>query len=136
MSNTINIDEMADKIIEGLKIFKSDIVIGINEEGMKVAKSAIKRLGETSPKKTNVYSKGWKIKKIKNSDESITYSIYNKNKPQIAHLLENGYNLPMGYQRRTGGRAVEAKPHIKAVEILAINEFTNGVEEVIRNYDR
>ncbi len=121
----ISIDQLANEIAKGLQEYSSDVIDGIDEASEKIAKNAVKKLKQDSPKDTKKYSKGWAVKTEKKYGETNSHIIYNKNKPQLTHLLEHGH------AKRGGGR-VEGKPHIRPVEEQVINEFTAEVEKVIK----
>ena len=121
----ISIDQLANEIAKGLKEYSQDVIEGIDEASERIAKNAVKELKSKSPKKTGEYAKGWTKKTEKKYGETNSHVIYNKNKPQLTHLLEHGH------AKRGGGR-VEGKPHIRPVEEQVINEFTAEVEKVIK----
>lgn len=92
----------------------------------KVAKKAVKKLKQTSPKGEGTwkghYKNGWMTKKVDGKRV-----IANK-KYQLTHLLEYGHDI-----KRNGvviGYA-PAKPHIKLVEEWAQDEFEDEVIKVI-----
>lgn len=72
------------------------------------AKEAVKALKYTSPAKSGDYAKGWAVKQEKGN-----YTVYNKRKPGLTHLLENGHDVVVNGQ--VVGHA-KAYPHIKEVE--------------------
>ena len=122
----ISIDQLANEIAKGLKEYSQDVIEGIDEASERIAKNAVKELKAESPKgETKKYSRGWTVKTEKKYGETNSHIIYNKNKPQLTHLLEHGH------AKRGGGR-VEGKPHIRPVEEQVINEFTAEVEKVIK----
>lgn len=121
----ISIDQLANEIAKGLQEYSSDVIDGIDEASEKISKNAVKKLKQDSPKDTKKYSKGWAVKTEKKYGETNSHIIYNKNKPQLTHLLEHGH------AKRGGGR-VEGQPHIRPVEEQVINEFTAEVEKVIK----
>lgn len=121
----VKIGNISSEIIKELKLYSDDVSDRLNEKSLELAKSAVKKLKETSPKDTGFYSKAWKIK-------TKTY-VYRKNQIHTihnttshSHLLENGHAL------RGGGRA-KAKPHIAPVEKEIVAEFVDAVEQIIKN---
>ena len=121
----ISIDQLANEIAKGLKEYSQDVIEGIDEASERIAKSAVKELKVKSPKKTGEYAKGWAKKTEKKFGETNTIIIYNKTKPGLTHLLEHGH------AKRGGGRT-KAKPHIRPVEEMVIEEFTTEVEKVVK----
>jgi len=121
----ISIDQLANEIAKGLQEYSSDVIDGIDEASEKISKNAVKKLKQDSPKDTKKYSKGWAVKTEKKYGETNSHIIYNKNKPQLTHLLEHGH------AKRGGGR-VEGKPHIRPVEEQVIQEFSAEVERIVK----
>lgn len=122
----IKIGNLSKTIMQELGIFEQDVVDGINEAGDKIAKAGAKKLRQVSPKKSGDYAKGWTVKTEKEFRQPTKYTIHNKNKPWLAHLLEKGHAT------RDGGRT---KPivHIAPVEEEIVGEYMQMVEEVIKN---
>ena len=75
----------------------------LDETKKELAKSAVKQLKATSPKRTGRYASGWTRKKKGNA-----IIVHNK-QYQLTHLLEKGH------AKRGGGR-VAARVHIAPVE--------------------
>ena len=106
------------------------------------ARQLVKRAGEEArkklkqvpptPKKTGEYAKGWAIGDYTWSVGGAEITVYNKDKPGLAHLLENGHVL------RRGGRTlahspVQPKPHIKPVEEEVGRELEKWIVQAIEN---
>lgn len=89
-----------------------------------VAKEAVQKLKNTSPRKTGSYSKGWAVKK--NSDMDAV--VHNKTDYQLTHLLENGHIIRN--KKGTYGRTSGIK-HIKPVEEWASDELPRRIIEDI-----
>lgn len=121
----IPLEQLGNEIAKILSEYTEDVIEGIDKTGQKVANEAVKELKAKSPKKTGVYAKGWGRKTEKKVGDVDTIIIYNKTKPGLTHLLEHGH------AKRGGGRT-KAKPHIKPVEEMVIEEFTSEVEKVIK----
>jgi len=124
MSN-ISVDQLATEIAKGLAEYTQDVVEGIDKASNKIASNAVKKLKADSPKDSGEYAKGWTKKTEKKYGETNSHVIYNKNKPQLTHLLEHGH------AKRGGGR-VEGKPHIRPVEEQVIQEFSAEVERIVK----
>jgi Bacteriophage protein of unknown function (DUF646). len=123
----INIDQLAGEIARGLSEYSHDVVEKVNASSDKVGKAAVKRLKQTSPKKSGDYAKSWTIKTEPEIGQPHKRIIHNK-APEYrkAHLLEYGH-------AKKGGGRVEGKPHIRPAEEQVIRDFTAEVEEAIRN---
>lgn len=91
---------------------------------MQVAKETRDMLKKTSPKTKRTgkhYANGWAIKK-----EPKTLHVYNKTKPGLTHLLENGHlirNQYGSYDHTT------PQPHIKPAEEWANAEVMRRLTE-------
>lgn len=99
------------------------------EEAVKVsAKDATKELRAVSDRlhhRSGNYAKGWTVSKIEKTWKGIEVTIYNKNKPGLAHLLNNGH------AKRGGGR-VSGDQHIDGVETYAQEKLFTEVENKIK----
>lgn len=89
-----------------------------------VAKEAVQKLKNTSPRKTGSYAKGWAVKK--NGDMDVT--VHNRTDYQLTHLLENGHIIRN--KKGTYGRTSGIK-HIKPVEEWASDELPRRIIEDI-----
>ena len=117
---TVQVAELLDEYEEGLDD-------AVNIEMHAVAKEAAEKLKATSPRKTGEYAQGWTVK---NDFDNKTYTVYNKAKPSLTHLLENGHleKNQFGVYGRT-----EAKKHIKPVEEWAIEETVERITKRLNN---
>ena len=108
-----------------LSEYSQEVTEAVKKAQDEVADEAIDELKQTSPKSKGKnkggYAKGWAKKRDGNK-----LSVYNKYKPQLTHLLENGHST------RDGGRTTSF-PHIKPAEQNAIKSFQSKVEEAINN---
>ncbi|WP_213997279.1 HK97 gp10 family phage protein [Tepidanaerobacter syntrophicus] len=120
----MKINEVTTEIERALKEYTEDVEQGIEEVIKADVTAAVKELKNTSPKKTGEYAKGWTFKKESTQGE-VKYTIYNKTKPQLTHLLE------FGHAKRAGGR-VAGKPHIAPVEEKLNQQVVQDIEAVIK----
>jgi hypothetical protein len=122
----INIDQLAAEIAKGLAEYSQDVVEKVNVSSEKVGKAAVKKLKQTSPKKTGKYAKSWTMKTEKAIGQPHTRIIHAKAPHyRLTHLLEYGH-------AKVGGGRVEGRPHIRPAEEEVIREFTREVEEAIK----
>ena len=97
-------------------------------------KQAVKDAGETvkkeirgnAPKDTRDYAKSWAVKKLKETSNSITMTVYSRNRYYLAHLLE------FGHAKRNGGR-VAGKSHIAPGEEKGIQQLQEEIERSLRD---
>ena len=82
-------------------------------QASKLAKTEISR---TAPKDTGKYRKSWSVKKLKETHNSLHFTIFSKSRYRITHLLENGH------AKRNGGR-VQGIKHIGPAEDLAVRSL-------------
>lgn len=87
----------------------------------KVSRKLARTLRSTSPRRSGEYAGGWSVKQ---QDED-TCIVYNKAKPGLTHLLENGHVIRNKYG--TYGRAPAYK-HIKPAAEAAQEELIAEIE--------
>jgi hypothetical protein len=122
----INIDQLAAEIAKGLAEYSQDVVEKVNVSSEKVGKAAVKKLKQTSPKKTGEYAKSWTMKTEPEVGQPDLRIIHAKAPHyRLTHLLEHGH-------AKVGGGRVEGKPHIRPAEEMVIQEFVAEVEEAIK----
>lgn len=119
------LDDLANEITAAVKEYTDDVTAGIEKEVNATSKRVAKGISTISPKKSGVYAKGWTLKK-ESTTGSTKNIVYNKNKPSITHLLENGH------AKRGGGR-VAGKPHIRPVCDRELPDMVNRIKSIIRN---
>lgn len=93
-----------------------------------VGKEVTKRLREVSDQKhhrSGNYAKGWTVTKIEKTWKGYEVTIYNKNKPGLAHLLNNGH------VKRGGGR-VSGDNHITDTETYATEKLYTEMEKALK----
>ena len=113
---------MSDAIMAGLKEY-ADLATDTVKEAVKdSAKTVKKEIQEKAPKRTGRYRKSWTSKKTAENSNSMTVTVYSKDRYQIAHLLEHGH------AKRGGGR-VAGREHIAPAE-------EKGKQELLRKIDR
>lgn len=89
----------------------------------RIAKETVQKLKSSSPrgKSAKHYADGWTSKKERGRIR--TTIVYNKTKPGLTHLLENGH------AKVNGGR-VDGITHIKPVEEWANAELVAEIERI------
>lgn len=120
-------EDLTVQVAELLDEYNEEFDEAVNRAMHAVAKEAAEKLKATSPRKTGEYAQGWTVK---NDFDNKTYTVYNKAKPSLTHLLENGHleKNQFGVYGRT-----EAKKHIKPVEEWAIEETVERITKRLNN---
>ncbi len=122
----INIDQLAAEIAKGLAEYSQEVVEKVNVSSEKVGKAAVKKLKQTSPKKTGKYAKSWTMSTERAIGQPHKRIVHVKAPHyRLTHLLEHGH-------AKVGGGRVEGRPHIRPAEEEVIREFTREVEEAIK----
>ena len=123
----INIDQLAVEIAKDLAEYSQDVVEKVNISSERVGKAAVKKLKQTSPKKTGEYAKSWTMTTERTIGQPYRRIIHAKAPHyRLTHLLEHGH-------AKVGGGRVEGRPHIRPAEEEVIREFTAAVEEAIKS---
>lgn len=118
---------------EGLQIqlekvlmsYSDEVAEDISEEIQSVGKEALKMVKEKSPKNTGTYRKGWRLK-VNKGRIGTQIIIYNANKPQLTHLLENGH------AKADGNDTVGGIPHIYPANEWAEKEIMQRIERRLK----
>lgn len=121
MSKTIAIEWLGKEIAETIAAYTENVSDAIDKEVERTAKAVQTEIKANSPERTGKYKKGWSRRKSTQGGAT-TYTIYNKGRPSIAHLLESGWT-------RRDGKRVPGKPHIKPA-------FDNHVPQMVRNIEQ
>jgi len=116
---------MADAINELLEEYSDMATDEMKSAVQKSAKFVKEEISANAPRQTGAYAKSWTSKKTEENSTSVQYTVYSKNKYQLAHLLENGHAL------RNGGRT-KAYPHIAPAEEAGENYLENLIEEALK----
>lgn len=119
---TTSIDGLADAVMDGLKEYASFTTDTVKDAVNASAKTVKKDIQTNAPKRTGRYKKSWRTKKTAETSNSLTVTVYSKDRYQIAHLLEHGH------AKRGGGR-VAGKEHIAPAE-------KNGEKELLQRIER
>lgn len=120
----INIDRFDQSVMNELYGYEEEIEQGLRSVVKRAGQSAVRKLRTASPKRTGDYAKGWTQRVSKESEPPETV-VYNRKKPYLTHLLENGH------QKADGGR-VEGKPHIQPAAESAESQALRDAEAMIR----
>lgn len=120
----IKIDELSNEIARTIQEYSEDVEQAVQKVLDKDSTELVNKLKATSPKKTGEYAKGW-TKKKSTLDGRVTYTVYNKDRYQLTHLLE------FGHAKRNGGR-VPGQPHIGPVRDEIEEQIVRDIEAAVR----
>lgn len=129
MPNSINIEQLADEIVNSVQDYTEDVQKEIGKETRKFAREIKNELGEKSPRSDESgehYADGWSYS-TSNKYGRIVITVYNKLKPQLTHLLEKGHAIAGGTGR------VQAFPHIGPVEKKYVAKYEKRINEILKN---
>ena len=121
MANTNSVAIQMDKILEQYSKEVKDVT---DKSIEKVSKESVRKLKNTSPKRTGKYARSWTKKKVKGRNGIDEVTVHNK-QYQLTHLLENGHIVRNS--KGTYGRTNGIK-HIKPVEEWAQEELPREIE--------
>lgn len=116
---------VSDQVREVLNEYDVKLKRATNNAMDVVAKEAVSKLKNTSPKKTGSYARGWGVHRERGSGGINTVTVRNKTDYQLTHLLENGHVIrnKKGEYGRTNGIK-----HIAPVEEWANSELPAEIE--------
>lgn len=120
----IKIDNLADAIAEQLSQYNNNVTTKVKKAIKEEADILTNNIKADSPKETGRYAKGWTNKKEYETNLNINYKIYNKSKPSLTHLLENGH------AKRDGGR-VEGIDHISTNEEKSVTNLIDKISKAV-----
>ena len=121
----VNIDQMADVIVEELNRF--------SETGIDAVKKAVKKGGRivkddinaSAPVRTGKYAKSWTYRVTAEDSSSIEVTVYSPSRYMLAHLSEHGH------AKRGGGR-VRAIPHIAPAEEIGAEQLEQDILQALK----
>lgn len=106
--------------------YSEEVQKEIKEVTQELAKKGAQELKQTTPfKRTGAYKKGWSVK-----SKSGTYTIYNKKRGGLTHLLENDRRIVTRSGKFKGMK--KGTPHIKPVRDKLDVELTNRIKDKIK----
>lgn len=122
MANGFTIQNQMADILED---YSKEVRRAAADSQDKIAKEAVQKLKNTSPKKSGDYARDWALKRERSRTGVPTVTVYNKKHYQLTHLLENGHiirNAKGEYGRFNGVK------HIAPVEEWAASELPQEIE--------
>lgn len=126
MASKTPLDKLDTQIQKILAEYGSDIEkdLGtVTKEIVKKGAAAVKASAQATFDGEGDYAKGW-TSEVETKRYAVEGVIYNKSKPGLAHLLENGH-------AKVGGGRVAGRPHIQPVEEKLVTEYEEAVINAI-----
>lgn len=77
-----------------------------------------------APERTGRYREGWASRTKRDSSDSYTGTVYNKDVPGLPHLLEKGH-------AKVGGGRVQGNQHIAPAAEKAFQDFERRIDEIV-----
>ena len=126
MAQKVQIGGLADAIMETLEDYADLAAEDVKQAVREAGETVKKEISAHAPRNTGDYAKSWAVKKSKETSNSITMTVYSRNRYYLAHLLE------FGHAKRTGGR-VSGKSHIAPAEEKGIQQLEEEIERSLRD---
>ena len=111
MADRINIDRLAETIMQDLDIYAQNTIADVEYAVNKTANLAVDELQETSPVRTGEYAQHWAHRRHPHRGKDYHAKVVYVKKPhyRLTHLLEKPHEA-------VDGSLVAPQPHIKRVE--------------------
>ena len=126
-------NQVAVQMREILDDYTVELVRATNAAEHKMAKEAVNKLRNTSPKRKTKgggkYAKSWRVRTDRGSGGIDTVTVHNKDHYQLTHLLENGHVVKN--KKGTYGRTSPQK-HIGPVNDWACDELPREIERELK----
>jgi hypothetical protein len=124
MTKSVTIDNLSAEIALAVKEYTEDVSEAIEAELGATSKAVLNDVKSNSPVDTGAYRKGWRVKREASSSGKVRYIVYQKSKPQLAHLLE------FGHAKASGGR-VEGRPHIRPAYDRHVPKMADRIKRIV-----
>ena len=118
-----------EKLMEQYGSEVREIVESSAKDAAEIAKNQLKSTSPRGSGSRRHYANGWAVKSEIYEDQ-VSFTVYNRSKPGLTHLLENGHVARNG--RGSYGR-VRAIKHIKPAEEAAVMKFELRVRARLRS---
>lgn len=109
--------------------YSQEVQDAANKAIKRVARETVKRLKNTSPKRSGEYARDWAVKNLSVHGNIVNLVVHNRKHYQLTHLLENGHVIRN--KKGTYGRA-PAHPHIGPAEEWASIELPAQIERELK----
>ena len=134
MSNIVSVEiEDFGNFDKWIEEYPRKVYVVAEKSGAKAGRETRKILLTTSPAKSVKYAKGWSVRNKSTLAGGVDFSIHNKAKPHLVHLLDDGHEMFI-FGKYTGKR-VPAKPHFEAAKRKAGDLFEQYIDKGLRELD-
>ena len=124
MAIKVNANNLSVVLEKMLGEYAESVRQGIKKDVRGVAKECRDEIKAKSPVDTGKYRAGWATRTAFESLYDIRMEVYNRSKPELTHLLENGH-------AKVGGGRVEGHPHIRPADEHAEEELERRVKVTV-----
>ena len=113
------INDVSGEVKKIMDEYEAEVEKITSDEIEAIAKETANELKNTSPRRTGQYAGGWAIRQERGTGVA-NFVVYNRKKPQLTHLLENGHVIrnKKGTYGRTDGISHIAPAEQKAADML------------------
>jgi len=118
-------DRLVGEIVNAIQNYTDAVGAAIAVEVKETADAVIKDAREHSPVRTGAYKRGW-TKKTQRAPGMAKYTVWNKKRYRLTHLLE------FGHAKRGGGR-VQGHPHLGPAYQRHGATMPDRIKRIIRN---
>ncbi len=122
----IKIEDLSKEIMKELDEYKKTTTDGVKKSVRKISNFVKREISSKAPKDRGKYSKGWRVKKTKETGKTLSMTVYTPTGYRLSHLLE------YGHAKRGGGR-VSARVHIKPAEDEGIKRLEKEIKETFNS---
>ena len=104
--------ELQEAVQKSLEAVRIASITALETAVDKTSKETLKETREKSPKRTGVYAKSWASRKTGERIGAYGREIYQKKKPGLPHLLQDGHEITGAEFFRKNKTRTRAFPHI------------------------
>ena len=134
MSNIVSVEiEDLGNFEQWIENYPRKVYVVAEKSGAKAGRETRKILLTSSPRKNGDYAKGWSVRNKSTLAGGVEFTIHNKAKPTLVHLLEDGHEMFLfgKYMKKR----VPAKPHFEAAKGKAGDLFEQFIDKGLRELD-
>lgn len=126
---TVSVEGLAEALVQVFTDYTEEVEDLVAKEVEETAKITQAEIKANSPvrkgPKGGGYKKGWSRRKSSKGGHTV-YTIYNKDKPGLVHLLEKGWTT------RKGNR-VSGRPHVKPAYEKHVKTMPDRIKKLIES---